>query len=74
MKRWDGKEIVVEESWLESLCSPEELCDGKEEQLPWRAKGGKTQIWNGIVVDPARTPAKTHIAATDATATMDDGL
>ena len=54
-KRWDGREILLDAEWLESLYDPLELIVGKKVRLPWRAKGG-IQHWNAVVIRPEDKP------------------
>ena len=50
--KWDGKEIVLESEFLESLVEdPAELVPGKIVRLPWEKKGGGTQDWFAVIVD-----------------------
>lgn len=49
-KRWDGREIVLDGNWLETLYQPSELVPGKIFSLPWMTKGG-TQHWSAVVVE-----------------------
>ena len=62
-KRWDGKELLVSKEWLEELYP--EIYPGKEVQLPWTGKKGKTVLWNAVVVqvdDSAKpSPKKPHL-------------
>ena len=39
-KRWDGREILVDKSYLESLYDTDELQPGMLVTLPWTGKGG----------------------------------
>ena len=55
-KRWDGREIFVNASWLEEIYSADELCDGAKIRLPWRGKGKKTEYWNAVLV-PVNPPS-----------------
>ena len=47
-KRWDGKELLVDKDWLDDLY-PEGIYPGKQLQLPWTGKKGKTVMWNAVV-------------------------
>ena len=47
-KRWDEKELLVDKDWLDDLY-PEGIYPGKQLQLPWTGKKGKTVIWNAVV-------------------------
>ena len=49
-KRWDGKEILVDKDWLESLYDPVSLVDGKAVVLPWSGKKGAYRDWKAVVV------------------------
>ena len=51
-KKWDGREISVDEEWLESLYDPKELTGGKQLHLPWPEKGGEEKYWNAVFIDP----------------------
>lgn len=61
-KRWDGKVIVVDGSWLEGLYAPSELVPGKELSLPYTKKGGVVQNWKAVVVLPAANPSPATVA------------
>ena len=52
-KRWDGKQIMLEREWLESLYSQEDLCPGKVVELPWEQKGAGCVKWRAVIVDSA---------------------
>jgi len=39
-KWWDGREILLDGEWLESLYEPSELVPGKELSLPWQGYWG----------------------------------
>lgn len=49
-KRWDGKRILLDGEWLESLYPGEDLMPGKVVRLPWKKKGG-VSYWNAVVGD-----------------------
>lgn len=63
-KRWDGREIVLDGSWLELLYQPSELVNGKRVCLPWMAKGGKVKNWNAVVVGSEQL-SETNLAPSD---------
>ena len=48
-QKWDGKEIIVETDWLESLYKPEDLQEDKTVSLPYPMKGGETQLWLAVI-------------------------
>ena len=49
-KRWDGKEIVLDGEWLETMYSPHDLQPGKVLSLPWSGKNGREETWSAVVV------------------------
>ncbi len=51
-KKWDGRVILVNGEWIESLYTPEDLIIGKEVLLPWAGKKGKVQEWKAVLVCP----------------------
>ena len=58
-KRWDGKEVLIDGTWLEHLYKPSDLAPGKRVILPWQGKaGGKITHWKAIVVDETETKSK----------------
>ena len=56
-KKWDGKKILLDGKWLESIYPPSELTIGKKLCLPWQVKGG-VQYWNAVLVPANSTPEK----------------
>jgi hypothetical protein len=50
-KRWDGREILLDGEWLESLYPKEDLTPGKIVNLPWQTKGG-VKVWTAVLVKP----------------------
>ena len=48
-KRWDGKIVKLDRAWLEEVCG-QELLVGTAVEMPWKCKGGKTELWKGVVV------------------------
>ena len=48
-KRWDGREILLDVDWLESLYEPGELIAGKQVSLPWQGKGN-VKYWNAVIL------------------------
>ena len=47
-KRWDGKELLVDKDWVDELY-PDGIYPGKQLELPWTGKKGKTVMWNAVV-------------------------
>ena len=57
-KRWDGREILIDEIWMEDIYDPSELTvAGKELRLPWKSKKSVT-YWNAVLVDPCAKSVK----------------
>ena len=52
-KKWDGRQIMLESEWLESLYSRDDLCPGKIVELPWEEKGAGCVKWKAVIVDLA---------------------
>lgn len=48
--RWDGKEVLIDREWLETLYPPSLLVEGKEVCLPYPQRDGKVDEWKGIIV------------------------
>ena len=67
-KRWDGKELLVDKSWLDELYPASEIYPGKQIQLPWTGKRGKTVLWNAVVIESDNSqkpsPKKQHVENT----------
>ena len=65
-KRWDGKELLVDKDWLDEL--DPDIYTGKQIQLPWTGKKGKTVLWNAVVVEldnsQKPSPKKQHLEPT----------
>ena len=60
-RKWDGKIIQVESSWLEELYGSnlQQFQPGQKLTLPWETKDGKkTQLWNVTVVEVQQEPAE----------------
>jgi hypothetical protein len=52
-KRWDGRQLVGEEEWLEGLYEPDELVVGKRIELPFPVKGSSSvKYWSAVIVYP----------------------
>lgn len=50
-KRWDGREILVDKAYLESLYTDDhELQPGQLVKLPWTGKGGRVSSWKARIV------------------------
>ncbi len=59
-KRWDGKTIVLDGAYLESVVEGDELVPGKVIQLPWNKKGGGTEYWKAVIEDTSM-PGKCYV-------------
>ena len=62
-KRWDGREILLDADWLETLYQPSQLVEGKVLSLPWRGKGGRIVHWRAILI-PSTPSRSAPIPAT----------
>ena len=50
-KKWDGKEIILDRDYLQSLVEEEsELVPGGNVKLPWTKRGGGKEVWNAVIV------------------------
>ena len=56
-KQWDGREILVDKSYLESLYDTDELQPGMLVTLPWTGKGGRASSWKARIVVESKAKA-----------------
>ncbi len=65
-KRWDGKQVLVNDEWLETLYKPEELTVGKKLRIPYPVKRSSEVVyWNAVLVDPqSAKPVKANTKKT----------